>query len=148
VLFLYSNEDRRCSTFGAVWSSNGIGIWRSGCEGDSHRAHLDDPAFHDRLSEFDRHCFSICAHRAFIGALFITVAICWFDARQKQLQSATGTTPSGNRRQRRRIRTIWLWHGRAPGLVQAGAQLGLSVTDACGRTDCRMMIALDVRSTN
>ena len=114
MLFLYSNEDRRCSTFGAVWSSNGIGIWRSGCEGDSHRAHLDDPAFHDRLSEFDRHCFSICAHRAFIGALFITVAICWFDARQKQLQSATGTTPSGNRRQRRRIRTIWLWHGRAP----------------------------------
>ena len=37
---------------------------------------------------------------------------------------------------------------RAPSLVQAGAHLGLSVTDACGRTDCRMMIALDVRSTN
>jgi len=46
MLFLYSNEDRRFSAFGAVWSSNGIGIRRSGCEGDSHRAHLDDRAIH------------------------------------------------------------------------------------------------------
>src|SRR5215471_16961987 len=67
-------------------------------------------ALDDRLTEFDGHRFPISAHRGLIGSLFIIDAICWFDARQKQLQSATGTTPSGNRRQWGRIKSIWLWH--------------------------------------
>ena len=86
-------------------------------------------AFDDRLTEFDRYCFPISAHRAFIGSRFIADVICWFDVRQKQLQSATRTTPSGNRRQRGRIRTIWLRHVRS--LTDAGGRAsGLSVTDA------------------
>src|SRR5262245_24413870 len=71
-------------------------------------------AFDKKLAEFDRHCFPISAHRAFIGSLFIIDAIYWFDARQKQLQSTTRTAPSGNWRQRGWVRTIWLRHGRAP----------------------------------
>src|SRR5262245_46486307 len=86
-------------------------------------------AFDDRLTEFDGHCFPISAHRAFIGSLFIIDAICWFDARQKQLQSATRTTSSGNRRQWGRFRTIWLWHG-APPTGTGGSTNGLSVIDA------------------
>src|SRR5262245_42113626 len=78
--------------------------------------------FDDRLMEFDRYCFSISAHRAFIGSFFIVRAICWFDVRQKQLQSTFWTTSSGNRRQRGRIRTIWLRHG-APPTVTGGSAL-------------------------
>src|SRR5262245_59650830 len=78
---------------------------------------------HPALAEFDRHCFAVRAHPAFINALFIVLAICRFDARQKQLRSATGTTTAGNRRQWGRIRTIWLRHGRSPRCLQAGAQL-------------------------
>src|SRR5262245_25451913 len=84
------------------------------------------------LTEFDCHCFPISAHRAFIGALVITDLICWFDARQKQLQSATRTTTSGNRRQRGRIKAIWLRHGAPPDWYRRERDY-LSVTDACGR---------------
>src|SRR5215470_14385657 len=63
-----------------------------------------------RLFGSKRHCSPISAHRAFIGSLFIIDAMCWLDARQKQLQSATRTTPSGNRRQWEWIRTVWLRH--------------------------------------
>ena len=84
--------------------------------------YLDNLGSRRRLTEFDRYCFAIGAHRAFIGSLFIVDAICWFDARQKQLQSATRTTSSGNWRQRGRIWTIWLWHSAVP-MLQAGAQL-------------------------
>jgi|SRR5215475_15575440 len=64
--------------------------------------------------EFDAHCFLISAHRTFIGSRFIIGVIRWFDARQKQLQSAMRTAPSRNWRQRGWITTIWLWHGALP----------------------------------
>src|SRR5262249_49044854 len=73
------------------------------------------------LAEFDRYAFLISAHRTVKDAHFIIGTVRWLDARQTQLQSAMRTTPSGNWRQWRWIRAIWLRHGAPP--LQAGARL-------------------------
>jgi len=80
------------------------------------------------LAKLDGYCFRIGTHRAFKASVFITITLCWFDVRQKQLQSAFRTTPSGNPRQRDWIRTIWLRHGAPPFFVTGGSAIGLSVT--------------------
>src|SRR5262245_56099478 len=63
------------------------------------------------LAKLDGYRFRIGTHRAFKALIFITITLCWFDVRQKQLQSAIRTTPSGNPRQWGRFRMIWLRHG-------------------------------------
>src|SRR5689334_11920890 len=74
------------------------------------------------MAKFYCHRFSIRTHRAFIGSFFIVDMIGWLDVRQKHLQSAFRTAPPRNRRQWRRIKAIWLWHGSSPDVLQAGAQ--------------------------
>src|SRR5262249_48589757 len=82
-------------------------------------------------TELDRHRFIKCANRTFVDSIFITVAFCWFDVRQKQLQSALRTATSGNRWQWGRIRAIWLWHGAPPFLYRRERDWSLSHRHAC-----------------
>ena len=94
--------------------------------------YLDDLGIRLRLTEFDRRCFPISAHRAFIGSLFVIDAICWFDARQETTairnsdnvvgqSAATGTALDD-------LAVAWCTRQ----LLQAGT--GLSATDACGQS--------------
>src|SRR5215469_16054737 len=85
-------------------------------------------------TELDRHRFPKGAHRTLVPPFFITVAFCWFEVRQKQLQSALRTATSGNRWQRGRIRTIWLWHGAPPFLYRRQRDWSLSHRTPVGRT--------------
>src|SRR5215813_12666839 len=67
---------------------------------------------HQRKFYFDS--FLVTAHRTCKGPIFVIIAVGWLHTRKKQLQSASRTTPSRNRRQRGWIKAIWLWHRTRP----------------------------------